>query len=840
MHAQHIDFLDLLDGQVQYIVPRWQRRYRWGQADIERLVEDLLTVAMAGPEAAHYGGTLLTFPEPGPAGVVKTIRVVDGQQRLTTVSILLACIAEALGPDGQYGDWTAQIIREDRLTNRGKAPEKHRKLRLQHGDDDEYRLGLEGKTVGAGAVSQAWRIARRLVARNDVTQLFEGLKRLRVVSIGLEQKEDPQQIFESLNATGRPLTESEKVKNWLLMGLPDAEQHDLHDNYWREIERRLGAEHTTEPTDIFLRDLLRWRTGEMLGIDRVYEGLRRWAVRQGLATDRPALCRDLARLAGLYGTITGTVKPHRNRKVERELRHLRALGIDVHRPLTLRLLNDASDNSVAEECDEALAKVLSGIGTWITRMWLAERPTAGMNRAVAELASGPGPGADENFAEYWLHRIQRLRNTRAGMPGDEEVREGIRTRKAYGGGATRSAFAALCELMEAEHGEESPARDRLTIEHVMPQKLTDEWKQALGDEAEEIHGRHRDRLANLTLSGDVTNAVMGTATFAAKCEVYRKSSIGITRSLTVETEWNEEALARRADELARRALERWPWHEQPALAHTPERPSTKLRWRIEDGPWQTESAASQMVLNVAAKLLSLDPANTQRLSGEAMRSNVHLASRYPPDTAAGSYTMRAVPGHEAYVLYPYSQDYRTSAERCRRMGKRCGVAIEVEFEEHSRTHAFWIFLNSHEGGVPGQKDTWRGPSQWTAPLNASGDRIGIYVGNPELLWLYIRAGEYQTSEGRAARMRTYSWKIREKMGDQLLGENLEKNNADGMTITVQRRWTRDDEAEWPEDARWIKEQFERLRAILSGTLSEPQNGKSQSTHQAVESDASPS
>ena len=98
-----------------------------------------------------------------------------------------------MGPDGQCGDWTAQIIRDDRLTNRGKAPEKHRKLRLQHGDDDEYRLGLEGKTVGAGAVSQAWRIARRLhVARNDVTQLFEGLKRLRVVSIGLEQKEDPR------------------------------------------------------------------------------------------------------------------------------------------------------------------------------------------------------------------------------------------------------------------------------------------------------------------------------------------------------------------------------------------------------------------------------------------------------------------------------------------------------------------------------------------------------------------------------------------------------------------------------------------------------------------------
>ena len=160
---------------------------------------------------------------------------------------------------------------------------------------------------------------------------------------------------------------------------------------------------------------------------------------------------------------------------------------------------------------------------------------AGMNKAAADLAHGPGPSADEDYVEYWLGRLQRLRNTRVGVPRDEEVREGIRARKAYGGGATRSAFAVLCELMEAEHREEAPARDRLTIEHVMPQKLTDEWKDALGDDAEEIHGRHRDRLPNLTLSGDVTNTVMGTGTFAAKRDMYRKSSIGITRSLADET-----------------------------------------------------------------------------------------------------------------------------------------------------------------------------------------------------------------------------------------------------------------------------------------------------------------
>ena len=822
MHAHHIEFLELLNGQVQYVVPRWQRRYRWGQADIERLVEDLLTVAVAGPDAAHYGGTLLTFPEPGAAGVVKIFRVVDGQQRLTTVSILLACIAAQLGPKGQCGDWTAQIILDDRLTNPGKSPEKFRKLRLQDGDDEEYRKGLEDKSnrPGAGAVAQAWRIARRLVARNDVGLLLRGLERLRVVSIGLHANEDPQQIFESLNATGRPLTESEKVKNWLLMGLPDAEQQDLHDNHWRRIERTLGAEHTTEPTDTFLRDVLRWRTGEIQGIDRVYEGLRRWALQQGQAGDRPALCRDLARLAELYGTITGTAERHRNRRVERELRHLRTMGIDVHRPLTLRLLNDASESGDAGEPDDTLAKVLSGIGTWTTRMWLAERPMAGMNKAAAELAHGSGPGAGEDYVEYWFARFQRLRNTRVGVPRDEEVREGIRTRKAYGGGATRSAFAVLCELMEAEHHEEAPARDRLTIEHVMPQTLTDEWRQALGDDAEEVHGRHRDRLPNLTLSGDVTNAGMGTNTFTAKREVYRESSIGITRSLADETDWNEEALERRAEYLARRALDRWAWPEQQMLAREAEKSAARLRWRVEDGSWHPESTASQMVLNVAAVLLSRDPTNAQRLSGEAIRPNVHLASQYPPGTTVGTLTMRVVPGHEEHVLYPYEQDYASSAERCRKMGERCGVSVEVEFEESTWAQAFWKRFKELEGGIPGQKDRWRGKSQWSAPLNTVGDRIGIYVGHPELLWLYIRAGERQASAHRAARMQAYSWKVREEMSDQVLGENIEKTSADGMTITVVTHWMRDDENDWPEAARWIKEQFERLRTILSETASE--------------------
>ena len=148
--------------------------------------------------------------------------------------------------------------------------------------------------------------------------------------------------------------------------------------------------------------------------------------------------------------------------------------------------------------------------------------------------------------------------------------------------------------MEAEHREEAPARSPLTVEHVMPQKLTDDWKRALGDEAEEIHGRYRDRLPNLTLSGDATNAGMGANTFAAKREVYRKSSIGMTRILADESKWDEAALERRAEDLARRALERWPWADQQAPRREVPRYSARLSWRIEDGPSKTARGTASM------------------------------------------------------------------------------------------------------------------------------------------------------------------------------------------------------------------------------------------------------
>ena len=213
----------------------------------------MLAIADAENNARpHYGGTMLTVLES--ASVVKVHRVVDGQQRLTTVSILLARIAEILGTGGKCGKLTSEGIRLGLLTNPRRRGERRRKLRLQDGDDEEYRRIIERDSPesGDGAVSKAWRLVSQSVDSSNVESLIEGLNRLRVITIGLEGRDDAQQIFESLNATGMPLTEGEKVKNWLLMGLSEEVQNGLHDEYWLAIEKTLGARRDADRIDLAL------------------------------------------------------------------------------------------------------------------------------------------------------------------------------------------------------------------------------------------------------------------------------------------------------------------------------------------------------------------------------------------------------------------------------------------------------------------------------------------------------------------------------------------------------------------------------------------------------------
>ena len=559
MNAKQVPFFALLNHKVQYLVPRWQRRYCWGATEIHRLIDDMLTIAAAENQARpHYGGTMITVLERG--GVLKVHRVVDGQQRLTTVSILLACIAETLDADGMDGDFTPERIR-DLLFNPKRQKDRPRKLRLQDGDEEEYRRIIEGDSPGSGDgdVAKAWHIVRKRVDSRNVQSLIEGLHRLRVVSIGLEDRDDAQQIFESLNATGQPLTEGEKVKNWLLMGLSEEVQDELHDKHWVAIEDALDARHHRERIDVFLRDVMRWWTVSMVAGHRAYDEFRRWAIRQGYDSPerRPELCAKLANLAALYGQLTGTAPRHPGR-VKRRLDHLRAMGIDAHRPFTLRILWGAQRAEHSGDDPKWLVPTLHAVDSWITRIWLAGHSFTGLGKAFVGLAGATISADEPDRVRFWTRRIGEAPDSIA-VPTDSAVIEGIRLTPKYGGKDTRATRAVLCAIMYDQHWGEVPSCGDLTVEHIMPQTLSEGWREDLGDRADEIHGRHLHRLGNLTLCGARWGSALSNHRFEKKKELYEESSVRMTSRLVKFPRWDEDAIQKRADDLARAALKLWPW-----------------------------------------------------------------------------------------------------------------------------------------------------------------------------------------------------------------------------------------------------------------------------------------
>ena len=562
MKAKETPFFALFNQNVQYLVPRWQRRYVWGETEIDRLIEDMLAIAEAENQARpHYGGTLITVQE-SISPVMMVYRVVDGQQRLTTVSILLACIADTLAANGEDGDLNPEEIRDDLLTNPEEPEDRRRKLRLQDGDEDEFRRIIEGDSPesGDGHVADAWRIVRKRVNSDNVQSLIKGLHRLRVITIVLDDRDDAQQIFQSLNATGKPLTEGEKVKNWLLMGLSEDVQTDLHRDHWLAMESALGARHDAERIDVFLRDMMRWRTGRLVAGRETYDEFRRWAIRteRDGPERRPELCAEVASLACLYGQLTGTAAPSPSRGVERELDHLRAMGVDTHRPFTLRLLCDAQRAGESGRDPKWLVHTLGSVSSWITRLWLAGHSFTGLGKAFVELAGATVPADEVDPAQFWKRRIAEVPD-RIAVPTDSAVTDGIRLTSKYGGKDTRATRAVLCAIMYHQQRGEAPSCGKLTVEHIMPQTMDDDWRNDLGDRAEEIYGRHLHRLGNLTLCGGRWGSALSNRSFGHKKELYRESAVAMTRRLARLPRWDEDAIRRRAEELAREALKLWPW-----------------------------------------------------------------------------------------------------------------------------------------------------------------------------------------------------------------------------------------------------------------------------------------
>ena len=676
MNVKLINFLDLFSKSVQYSVPKWQRRYSWNRSTIQQLIKDLEAISkLDKANARHFGGTLITYAEATPAGTAQIFHVVDGQQRLTTISILLACIAEKLAETGPTEQLSSEKITKFYLRNQ---LDPLRKLSLQDGDDEEYRRIIEGGVKGEGKVTAAWKILRSEVNSVGADCLMKGLSRFKVISFTCEPYDDPQQIFESLNATGVPLTEGEKVKNWLLMGLDKKTQDQLYQDYWRKLEQSLDALHEPKRIDEFLRDFLRWKTGEVHGINLTYANLRRWWYKTEGSKDRSSLCKEFARLSGLYGKITGANDHHENVEIDRSLQYLRGLGLDIHRPFTLRLLDDATKPDATGASGTELIRVLKSLCTWLTRLWLVNKGMSGLNTESAKFANHRIAEHEMSYADYWIWKINQLRHTNIAMPNEEEIMEGIRKRSAYGGKASDAAKTILWAINSQLSNAANPNVEDLSIEHIMPRKLSQAWWNYLGDDADELQRKYLNTLANLTLVGERLNSEISNQVYEEKRKLYGDSSVTLTRELSKSyMDWREEDIEDRVKGLTGLILNYWPWENASrAIA----------RWRIHGGRWTETATYTDLLLNVAAGFIDADPERNSELllagnfkSGTYIyRSGSEPNGRFAP-----------IPGYNGYIVSIGLWD-RYKILACYEMAERCGIRVEIErLKELTEAQKIW-------------------------------------------------------------------------------------------------------------------------------------------------------
>lgn len=580
MQAGQELLLELLGGQnQQFEIPLYQRRYSWTDAQRRQLWEDILRVAEAPRARRHFTGSVVyTEPKGGMGGrTLHRSRLIDGQQRVTTTTLLLQALAEHLEahPEAaQVTGTTADAIRRTYLLNEKLGGDQHFKLSLSAADHPTLRAILRGEALPkqpAQEVRDGLQFFRDRLAEPglDISRVWRGLQKLEVVQITLnEGVDDLGLIFESLNSTGKALAQADLIRNNVLMGLDDDEQADLSDTLWQPMERMFAG---TEDGafDRFIRDWLTLRTRNLPNEDEVYAAFKDH--RQG----RPAgekvtgLVEDISTMAGHYLKI---IRPEReeNPAVRQALEDLLALRVKVIQPFVLELLQDREQGLLDHA---SLERALRAIESFLMRRAVLGERTSPLNRFFATLGRDlPRQGDYVRELERALVRFQDREQD--GFPGDDAFLRALQEVPLY----SRPVCKPLLIRLERQQNTKESFGGLLTIEHVMPQntKLSEAWQQMLGSDWPQVQRDLVHTLGNLTLTG--YNSELGDRPFqdkktlpprqgdtaeSAQPKGYKYSRLLLTQEIAKYPEWNADMIRQRARTLAEQAVKLFPYPPLP-------------------------------------------------------------------------------------------------------------------------------------------------------------------------------------------------------------------------------------------------------------------------------------
>ncbi|RVY65089.1 DUF262 and DUF1524 domain-containing protein [Helicobacter pylori] len=542
----------------QFVIPIYQRLYSWKKEQCEQLWDDIIKIGGNDKMNGHFIGSILymrvddTHSSP--------LLIIDGQQRLTTITLLFIALRNHLSDEVKILEKFLREKIESYLINSNKDGDKKFRLILSESDKDTLLSLIDENRRKPSELSlkivENFKLFEEWIRKNTdkLETIFKGLEKLMIVWIALKKgKDDPQLIFESMNSKGIELTQADLIRNYILMGLEPEKQKIFYEKYWRAMEEDFKQNETL--FNQFVRHYLTIKTREIPNINKVYEAFKDYRQKKGIETE--ALLQDLQKYCGYFCRIVFK-KEDDNKELNKALSFLVDLEMDVIYPLLLELYSDYKDGVLSKQ---DFPPIIYLIESYICRRAVCGLGTNSLNKVFPSFTKHIQK--DEYFKSLKAHFVYLTEKQR--FPNNDEFKKLFITIDFY----NFQKKKYFLERLEKFDTEEPVDTQECTIEHIMPQILTEEWKRDLGENFEAIHEKYLHTIGNLTLTG--YNQEYSNNSFQEKRDMekgFKQSPLRLNQNLKDEDleVFGEKEIEKRANDLADWALKIWTYPNLDAEA----------------------------------------------------------------------------------------------------------------------------------------------------------------------------------------------------------------------------------------------------------------------------------
>ncbi len=589
MEAEAKTLLDFIreNQKNQFVIPIYQRLYSWKKEQCKQLWDDIIKIGGDDKMNGHFIGSILYVLD-GIKHSKNPLFIIDGQQRLTTITLLFIALRDHLSDEVKRKE-----IENDYLINRNKDGDKKFRLILSESDKDTLLSLIDRNKRKPSELSskivENFELFKKWIRENTdkLETIFKGLEKLMIVEIALDKiKDDPQLIFESMNSKGIELTQTDLIRNYIIMETEVEKQKIFYEKYWRAMEEDFKQDEKL--FDKFVRHYLTIKTREIPNINKIYEAFKRYQQERGIEIE--ILLLDLQKYCGYFCQIA--FKKEANKDLNKALGFLVDLKRDVIYPLLLELYSDYSDG-VLSEAD--FIPIIALTESYLVRRAVCGLGANGLNKIFPFVTKKINKAQYlESIKAYFGYLTKEQR-----FPGDDEFKDSFTTKELCSSNKTEKARYYL-ERIENFDTKEPVNTKECTTEHIMPQTLMKEWERDLGENFQAIHDKYLHTIGNLTLTG--YNQEYSNNSFQKKRDMekgFKQSPLKLNQSLKDLESFGEEEIKKRANDLADWALKIWTY---PKLdAETLEKYKPKKEKKVYDLSSYKFSSNSRELFDILRK-----------------------------------------------------------------------------------------------------------------------------------------------------------------------------------------------------------------------------------------------